>query len=126
MHATFREIKFTDSDVVNEADYIPSGEYNPHNIRPFLFHDHGFVIGVVFADGLEDALDELVDSGRADRFMLSPEDCDQYEKDGWNVSYLGNACEPFDIQSLGFEELPNPPFSFVALFNAAKESPCES
>jgi hypothetical protein len=39
-----------------------------------------------------------------------------------NISRLGNASEPFDVQALEIVELPNPPFSFVALFNAHNES----
>lgn len=143
----FREIKFTDDDVVNIDDWIPAGDYNPHNVRPFLFHDHGFVLCVVFADGEQDALDEAADSGKLDSFKidlesesefedyLTPnwseadpgldEDCPEITKNGiaywWRngmvPGFLGNAGEPFDIESLQWEELPNPKRSFCAQFN---------
>ena len=150
MDATFREIKFTDADVVNKDDFIPQGECNPHKVRPFLLHDHGFTIAVVFADCLQDALDIAADADKLDRYQIHPEDkndredylvkdkvtpgfdenCPEYVDsegnkywwiEGREPAFLGNASEPFDIESLGVEELPNPPFSFVALFNARKE-----
>ncbi len=130
MTTTYAEITFSDSDVVNPDGYIPKGEYNPHNVRPFLLHDHGFVLAVVFADCLKDAIDEAVDADKLDRYQLDP--IDQFNRDDygttdeagdwdWNdsVSFLGNAGEPFDIETLGAIELPNPPFSFCAMFAAA-------
>jgi len=143
MNATYREITFSDADVVNADDFIPKGEFNPHNVRPWLLHDHGFTLAVVFADSLQDAIDEAVDNDKLDRYQLDPNDehvREDYmhevesgqgmkvEKDGatvwldWNdeVAFLGNASEPFDIEGLDAIELPNPPFSFVALFNATK------
>lgn len=70
----FREIKFTDADVVNLDEYIPAGDYNPHNVRPWLLHDHGVVICVVFAQNLQDALDEAVDHGKLDAYQIDPRD----------------------------------------------------
>ena len=129
MQAEFNGVRFTDADVVNPRDYIPAGEYNPHNVRPFLLHDHGFMLAVVFAQHLQDAIDEAVDADKLDRYLLNAEDPHHRADYGttneagewdWNdsVSFFGNAGEPFDIDTLGALELPNPPFSFVALFNA--------
>jgi hypothetical protein len=124
MHAEFRGIKFDDSILIDPSDFIPSGpkgmSYNPHNVHPWLFHDHGFALCVCFADCLQDALDIAADSGMIDRFRVSPTGKLDYEPDGEGLTYLGNASEPFDIESLSVEELPNPAFSFVALFNANK------
>lgn len=128
-NATCDGITFTDADVVNKDDFIPAGEFNPHNVRPWLLHEHGFVLAVVFADCLQDAIDEAVDADKLDRYQLDPDNASHREdyatKDStgewaWNdsVSYLGNAGEPFDIESLQAVEIQNPPFSFVALFNA--------
>jgi hypothetical protein len=125
MTATFDSITFSDADVVNASDFIPAGDYNPHKVRPFLLHDHGFVLAVVFADCLQDALDEAADADKLDRYMITAEEFDDYVDEKGNeegVTYLGNAGEPFDIESLGAIELPNPPMSFVALFNA-RENP---
>jgi hypothetical protein len=124
MKSKFNEIKFSDEDVVNAGGYIPAGEYNPHNIRPWLLHDHGFVLAVVFASNLQDALDEAADADKLDRYLIASKDLDDYLDDEGNeggITYLGNAGEPFDIEWLGAVELPNPPFSFVALF-AARET----
>ena len=115
--AKYQEITFSESDVVNLDNWIPKGEYNPHNVRPWLFHDHGFVLAVVFADCLQDAIDEAVDANKLDRYLVSPDDMKDYP-DEEGISFLGNAGEPFDIESLGVVELPNPPRSFVAQFNA--------
>jgi hypothetical protein len=132
------EIKFADSDVVNIDDYIPTGEFNPHNVRPWLLHDHGFVVAVVFADCLQDAIDTAVDEwtddtqtvGYMDRYLINMEDDSKTadwraygdtKEDIWNcesISFLGNASEPFDIETLGAIELHNPKLSFLALYNS--------
>ncbi len=117
LQSKFSEITFTDADIVNKDDFIPKGEYNPHNVRPFLLHDHGFIVAVVFADCLQDAIDIAVDADRMDRYAIDPKDMADYPDDE-GISFLGNAGEPFDIESLGAIELPNPEFSFCALFNA--------
>lgn len=121
MQATFQEIRFTDSDLVNPDDFIPAGGFNPHKVRPFLLHDHGFTLAVVFADCLQEAIDIAADDGRLDQFRVSEEELKDYGPDGDGLAYLGNAGEPFDIESLGAIELPTPKFSFVALFNAHKQ-----
>jgi len=143
MEAEVNGIKFTDADVVNKDNFIPLGEYNPHNVHPFLLHDHGTVICVVFASSLQDALDEAVDENKLDRFQLDPtkpevqadymhevEADDGYKvtrPDGsvvwldWNdgVALLGNASEPFDIEDVDAVEMANPPYSFAAMWEAA-------
>ena len=117
MHAVCKGVRFTDADVLNPGEFIPAGEHNPHNVRPFLLHDHGFALAVVFAPCLQDALDEAADAGRLDRFQVREEDLPDYGPEEEGIARLGNAGEPFDIEGLDFLELPNPPFSFVALFN---------
>ncbi len=120
MQAQFNQITFTDADIVNPDDFIPTGAYNPHKVRPFLIHDTGFVIAVVFADNLQDALDVAVDAGKLDGLQVSENDLADYGPDEEGITRLGNAGEAFDIQALDAVELPNPAFSFVALFNAMK------
>jgi hypothetical protein len=120
--AQFNQITFTDADVVNKDGFIPAGEYNPHNVRPFLLHDHGFTVAVVFADSLQDALDEAADAGKLDSFQVADDDLADYGPDEEGITRLGNASEPFDVEALDAVELPNPPFSFVALFNAHNDS----
>ncbi len=118
MQAEYRQIKFADSDVVNPDEFIPAGAYNLHQVRPFLIHDHGFVIAVVFADSLSDALDAAADAGKLDAFQVAGSELADYGPDEEGITRLGNAREPFDVQGLDYLELPNPPFSFAALFAA--------
>ena len=122
MITTTNQIKWSDEDVVNVRDFIPAGEYNPHNVRPWLLHDHGFTIAVVFADCLQDALDIAVDEDKMDRFLVQESDMGMFlgdYTDAEGISYLGNASEPFDIEGLGIVELDNPKadLSFAALFD---------
>lgn len=113
------DLRFSDSDVINPDDWIPANEYNPHQVRPFLFLDHGFTAGVAFADCLQDAFDTLADSGKIDGMKIGPAEMSDYPE-GEGISYLGNASEPFDVESLTVVELPNPArLSFVAQFAAA-------
>lgn len=115
-------ILFTDANVVNVGDWIPaaadgSRQYNPHNVRPWLLHDHGFAVCVVFASCEQDALDEAADAGKLDSYRVRGYENDYGDNDDGFV-YLGNASEPFDIESVGMVELHNPPLSFAALFAA--------
>lgn len=110
--ASYSQIRFRDSDVVNPDDCIYAGEYNPHNTRPWLLHDHGFVLAVVFADCEQDALDIAVDADKLDRYLVSDDERSEHgataEEQDESLSYLGNAGEPFDIESLSMVELPIP------------------
>jgi hypothetical protein len=109
--------KFTDADVVNVEDWIPAGEYNPHKVRPWLLHDCGFTLAVVFASCLQDVLDIAVDNNKLDQFKIEESDLSDYRDDG-DIDYLGNACEPFDIDVVDCVELRNPPMSFRTLWKA--------
>ena len=125
MKSTFQhagcDFTFTDADVVEPDSWIPAGEYNPHNVRPFLIHDHGFALAIVFASHLGEALDIAADEERLGRFQIADEDRGDYPDDE-AIAFLGNASEPFDIETLGAVELPNPPFSWCATFNASREN----
>ena len=148
----FKGIKFTDADVVNLDEYVSSPSYNDrHSVRPFLFHDAGFVLAVVFAESCQEAVDIAVDAEKLDRFKINvedakqliaymttdvkemaagfdpecPEHTDDHGRKWWwkrEPSFLGNACEPYDIESLEVVELPNPAMSFCAIFNAMEKT----
>lgn len=122
MTCTIHGITFNDSDIVNANDFIPDGEYNPHNVRPWLLHDHGFPVALAFASCLQDAIDEAADAGKLNRYRLDIMALSDYGDEEEGVSRLGNTGEPFDIESLQFVELDNPPFSFCALMNAAEQA----
>jgi hypothetical protein len=116
MEAQYKGVRFSDQDIVNQEDFIPQGEYNPHNVHGFLLHDHGICLAVIFADNVGDALDIAADEGKLEHFRVTEEDLGDYE-DEEGLSFLGNAGEPFDIESIGYLDLPNPQFSFCKLFN---------
>lgn len=109
-------VKWTDADVVDPDSWIPAGEFNPHNVRPWLLHDHGFAVAVVFASCLQGALDEAVDHDKLDRYLIAEEDLGDYGPEGEGIAYLGNASEPFDIETLGVIEMPNVAYSFAAMY----------
>lgn len=120
------DFSFTDADVV-DLDTVRcfEGEYNPHGQRLWLLHDHGFTICVVQGDSLQNALDAAVDADKLDRYLVTIEQADDYGGDIYDcesLAYLGNACEPFDIESLGYVELPNPKFSLTALYGETIEA----
>ncbi|MCP4878274.1 MAG: hypothetical protein GY896_22710 [Gammaproteobacteria bacterium] len=116
------EFSFTDADVCNLDDWIPAGESNPHNVRPWLIHDAGFTQAVVFADCEQDAFDIAADDGKLEGFEIAEDELSEggeyFEDDDYNrLSFLGNHGVPHDIEPLGLVELPNPKSSFVAQFN---------
>lgn len=124
MTAKYQEIQFSDADVVNPDGYDrdafrKDGTKRAGTSVPWLIHDHGFPVCVVFASHEQDALDEAVDGGKMDRYQVADKDVADYGEEEQGITRLGNASEPFDIESVGLVQLPNPPFSFVALFNAA-------
>ena len=126
--ATYKGLSFTDKDIANPDNFIPAGESNPHNVHPILIHGEYGVLGVAFAEHMQDALDILADAGKLACCAIDYEDED-YDADagtynGQEVDYLGNYCHPFDLGDVRAIDLPNPAFSFVALFNAiGKEVP---
>ena len=152
MESEFRGIKFSDKDVVETSSFIPKGEYNPHNVRPWIiYYNQGYVLCVVFASHEQEAFDIACDEGKLDRFLIDTTKADVREEymttnfkkatggldpevpefvsddgDEWwwkdsEPAFLGNASEPFDLSEVGFFEMPNPAYSWVAMFNASKE-----
>jgi len=118
------EFSFEDSDIVNPDDFIADGDYNPHNIRLWLIHDHGFTVGCAFASNLQDAFNELVDGDKLDSFQIGESDYANYDinSDSPTCAFLGNASEPFDIEALGCVEILSPPMSIVGLFKHQEET----
>lgn len=138
------EFSFTDEDIIEIDDVMFADDYNPHNHRMFLLHDRGFTLCVVCAESLQDAIDIAVDNEKLDRYLINLDDendredyltsnpddiacgfdpdCPEMEIDGvkywWKIepAFLGNAGEPFDIESLGYVEFPLPTKSIVRLY----------
>ena len=122
MKIIFDRHTIDDSDVVEPDDYIPKGEYNPHGVRPWLIHNEYGTLAVVFASSSQDALDAAVDGNKLNSCLVSSEDYDAMsEAEREDLSSLGNAGEPFDLLNVGVVSLPNPPFSWVAMFAAAQK-----
>jgi hypothetical protein len=144
------ELSFTDEDVIDMDSLSFEGDYDPHRRQLWLIHDHGFTICVVEADSLQDALDEAVDNGKMDRFQIHPEDesdrsdymtsdvsemaagfdperPEYVDEDGvkywWSTepAFLGNASEPFDIDTICYVALPLPKRSVTKLFGECIE-----
>ena len=76
MHAEFNNIRFSDADVVNpdEAPWFTGCA----NHRPWLMHEHGFAVAVVFAETLQDALDVAANEGKLDGFKVGEESLAEY------------------------------------------------
>lgn len=69
-----------------------------------IFNEYG-LIALSFESNEQDALDDAADAGRLDSCRMSDEDAAEYESKGWDVSYLGNACEPFNLDYISMQQL---------------------
>lgn len=126
MKTTYQGFTFTDADVVNLENCIYQGEFNPHNVRPWLIHSATCVLAVVFATCEQDALDEAVDESKLDGLQVSEDDIhsdegSEYGPNDYYVTRLGNASEAFDLTDVGIIPMPTPKRSFCAEFNADEE-----
>lgn len=118
MFAITNGVKWQDYDIVNHDEYDTAREAR-YGMKLYLAHDAGFVLGLAFARHECDALDELVDAGRLDRFQVAADEHPP-ESEEWNeYACLGNASEFFDLESLGLFEVAVPKMSVAALYNAA-------
>lgn len=109
--------KFTlsDKDIVNLDDYDFFYRSTGSERGLYVFLDHGYVQAAAFALCLQDALDEVVDSGKLKAYRITEEDQADYEEDDTNITYLGNCCVPHDIESLDVSVIPFPEFTFVGM-----------
>jgi hypothetical protein len=114
-------VTIDDSMVVESSDFIPYGEYNPHNVRPWIIgHEHG-AFCVVFASDAQTAIDIAIDAGKMDFLRVSDEDYAAMSEEEQNECLTGgNAGEPFDQSYLWMEDIHNPRFSFCALLAASQ------
>ena len=85
------EYSLSEDDIINPDDY-----FSGYSDTLWILHDHGTVIGAWFGKSEQDCLDELADSGRLDRYMLTQEEYDAWPEDK-DLTFLGNASEPFDL-----------------------------
>jgi hypothetical protein len=106
-------------DVVNPDEYIANGGFNPHHIRPWLIGNEFGVLGIVYASHEQDAMDELADAGKLDGHLVKMEETTVGENGetlddcGAELTHLGNAGEPFNIDNVWMRELPNKQYAKI-------------
>lgn len=102
------EFRLSDDDIINPDEISYQGDSYATNL--FVLHDHGFTICAVWARNLQDAIDHAVDADKLDRYLIDPSDYADYgvETDNPTCAFLGNASEPFDIDTLGYVEIAPP------------------
>jgi hypothetical protein len=82
-------------------DVILPGEYNPHNVKPWVIgHEFG-PIALVWASNVQDALDEAVDANLMESMRVPQKDYEAMTpEEQEELALLGNAGEPFYQQYL--------------------------
>lgn len=79
-------------------DVILPGERHPYNMRLWVIGDEYGAICAVWASNEQDALDEMIDSGLGDSFLVADEDlASMTPKDREDLTHLGNAGELCDL-----------------------------
>jgi hypothetical protein len=109
--ATVGEISFSDNDILNPEEMMSA--LDESGWKAFLFHDHGFTLGVVFAAGYDYALDILADAGKLKAFEV-----DEDAANTGHVICLGLDGRFHDIESVDHVALDIPPMSFCALYSS--------
>ena len=89
-----REIELEAERVLCNDVRLP-GEHHPYNLRLWVIGNEFGALGAVWATCEQDALDELVDAGLGDGLLVEPHDDDDRQE----LSYLGNAGEPADLDN---------------------------
>jgi hypothetical protein len=109
-------------------DVILPLEFNPHNKRLWVIGNVYGPVCAVWADGEQDALDEMVDAGMGDSFLVSNEDAfkmDEAERD--ELAQLGNAGEYADLTDAWMAEVvfePSRDWQLLCKFAEARGSSC--
>ena len=97
------EYELKDEDILLN-DVILPGEYNPHNVRPWLLGAEYRPHCLVWASHEQDAFDAAVDAGKLDGMLIEPEDEAEAEQNE-RLTRLGNAGEPFDLTNAWIDEV---------------------
>ena len=84
-------------------EVVNADDYDYFDKCYIIFNEFG-PIALVFAGNEQEALDTAVDAGRLDSCKMSPEDHTEAETNGWDVTYLGNASEPFNLDYISMKE----------------------
>lgn len=94
---------------------LPHDTFNPHNVRLWVIGNEYGALGAVWADCVQDALDELVDSGLGAALLVDDADfakMEEAEREG--LAQLGNAGEYADLQHA---------WIYPVIFDPAKDCP---
>jgi len=101
-------LKHGDVDVKKEDilcnDVILPGEYNPHNKRLWVIANEYGVLGALWADHEQDALDELIDRDMGKSLLVDEDSLkDMTAEEQEELAHLGNAGEPCDLTNVSVE-----------------------
>lgn len=91
-----------DTDHVICNDVVLPDEFNPHGVRLWVIGNEFGAIGAVWANCLQDALDELVDSGLGGGLLCDEPTSPEEEED---ITRLGNFGEPADLTYVWAQEV---------------------
>ena len=81
------------------------GDYNPHNVKAWVIgHEFG-AVALVIGEHEQEALNEAMDQGKLNAELMSEEDQEEYEREGWGLCYAGNASEAIRSEYLWIKEL---------------------
>lgn len=88
-----------DADSVLCNDITMPTSYNPHGVRLWIIgHEYG-AVAAAWGDCMQDALDEAFDNGLLDCFKVPDGDYEAMPESVREcLAYLGNACEPCDLE----------------------------
>lgn len=116
------DFQFSDQDVILD-EYDPKAKEGDRYLEiPWLIHEQGFTICVVFARNEQEAFDQAVNENKLDRYMIENPTEEDWEDENYHV--LGNASELFDTSNLGIVRLLQPNLSYCTLLNNhLKENP---
>lgn len=112
------EYRYAAEDFANLDSVDYSMFSHPRMNRAYVIHDAGTVLAIVFSEYYayceQDALDEAVDRGKLDSLLISDSELPDYQtgtdSEGYpeydGITYLGNASEPFDQETLDLFIIP--------------------
>lgn len=92
-----REVELAPERILTNNVILP-WDFNSHDARLFVVGNEFGAVGAVWADHEQEALDELIDKGLGDSFLISEADqaeATEEEQEEWAL--LGNAGEPCNL-----------------------------
>lgn len=83
------------------------GSYNPHRVKAWLIHTEVHFSFVAIGSCEQEAIDNCIDSGLWDAFLVEPDTLAEYMENDWLDSFVsgGNAGEYFWAEHLYMSEV---------------------